>query len=543
MPGLEGPVPVVDTPAEAGELVPPPATQPKPLITWLPAKVRPFLDKANRKFPLFLCAQVLAFIAVMSWSLLLPIRLATINDNDLGWHLRSGEWIVQHHQLPLTDPFSITGGTAPWVAYSWPFSVLIYEVAHNFDLQGIATYSAILWVATVLTCFILFRGQGAGYWRALLLTLISGNIVLRVLSPRPGTFTVLFCILLLHVLLRQRAKNYTKGIWVVPLLLWAWAAVHVQFVYGLFILGLFCLEPVLDRFFLFGERPQPFSFRLWAVTAISFAATLLNPYGFGPYRVIIDFLHQPFLARFVEETSAMSFTLEPHYITLFVTLGGAFALARRKPVRPLWVILLMWSAFCAFRMERDIWLVTTIACAIIASPRPEAEATTAKPVSRRVWVYGSVGILLVVVYSIHILPSNKQMLSLISIRMPLGAVAYIHEHHLTGPIFNDYNWGGFLIYAIPEIPVCIDGRTNVHGQDEVGRSMNTWALHPGWDRDPFLNNAHLVIGPPGAPLIVHLRTDPHFKLLYDDGVGVLLERTSPARVPSGEAPNEKKDSK
>src|SRR6185369_16734408 len=113
--------------------------------------------------------------------------------------------------------------------------------------------------------------------------------------------------------------------------------------------------------------------------------------------------------------------------------------------------------------------------------------------------------------------------------LPVGAVAYVHEHQLSGPLFNDYDWGGFLIYALPEIPVAMDGRTNVHGQDEVGRSINTWWLNPGWDRDPLLNNANLVIGTPRKALTSYLRKDPHFKVLFDDGVAVLFQRVKPGR--------------
>src|SRR4051812_39440497 len=165
-------------------------------------KAREFAGKLDTKFPFSVTLQILAFILVMTWlSLWMPLRVSSINDYDLGWHMRSGEWIMQHHQLPRTDPFSITGGSSPWVAYSWTFSVLTYEIARNFDLQGIAAYSTLVWFATVLLIFMLVRGQGASFWRALALTAIAGNVMPRVISPRPGTITILLFIVLLHVLL------------------------------------------------------------------------------------------------------------------------------------------------------------------------------------------------------------------------------------------------------------------------------------------------------------------------------------------------------
>lgn len=481
------------------------------------------ISQLDSWFPFSISVKVLALVAALSWYSLVPVRLISVDDTDLGWHLRSGEWIMQHHQVPRTDPFSITGAGKSWVAYSWPFSVLIYEIAKNFDLLGVAAYTLFAWVITITAFFALVRGQGASFWRAILLTLIAGSIFQTVISPRPGTITILLFILLFQVLLRERQRGYTDTVWVIPLVTWIWASVHVQFVYGLFVIGLFCIEPILDWLFL-GSAQGPKTTRLWIILAASLVATILNPYGFGPYRVILDFLKQPELAGFVIETRAMSFTMYMDYLVLLLCLGAAFALGRRMPVKPLWAILLLWAAVSAFRMQRDVWLATTIASAVLATfPAKEKPAPRE---SSRLWIYGAVGVVVVVFAMLLRVPSNKDLLALIARRLPVGAVAYIHEHHLSGPIFNGYDWGGFLIYALPELPVSIDGRTNVHGQDEVGRSLNTWLLHPGWDKDPLLQKANLVIGSPWDPLTNHLKTDTHFKVIFQDRTCVLFQRVS-----------------
>jgi len=481
--------------------------------------------RLNARFPFTLSLKVLAFVLAVSWYALLPVRLTSVLDPDLGWHMRSGEWIMQHHQLPHTDPFSATGVGKLWIAYSWPFGVFIYEVAKNFDLLGVAAYTLLAWMATVTAVFILIRGQGAGFWRAIGLTVVVGIIAQIVISPRPGTITILLFIILLHLLLRERQKGYTKTLWFAPPIIWAWSNVHVQFVYGLFLIGVFCIEPVLDRVFLSREHRHKSSARLWAVLAVSAVATLLNPYGFGPYQVILDFIHQPLLGGLVVETMAMPFTTYLDFTVLFITLGAAYALGRRKVVSPVWIILMGWAATSAFRMQRDVWLVGVLAAAIIAE-RPDEEPAPPRE-SSRLWLYGTVGVLIVIFAMLERVPSNKYLLSLIARVMPVGAVAYIHEHHLPGPIFNDYDWGGFLIYAVPDYPVAIDGRTNIHGQDEVIQSHDTWYLLPGWDQNPLLTKANLVVGSPDKPLTNYLRKDPHFKVLYDDGTCVLFQRISP----------------
>src|SRR5690348_1413039 len=58
----------------------------------------------------------------------LVAAMAPVVDLDIWWHLRTGQWVVQHGCVPATDPFSRPGEGQPWVAYSWLFEVLVYEV-------------------------------------------------------------------------------------------------------------------------------------------------------------------------------------------------------------------------------------------------------------------------------------------------------------------------------------------------------------------------------------------------------------------------------
>jgi hypothetical protein len=143
---------------------------------------------------------------------------------------------------------------------------------------------------------------------------------------------------------------------------------------------------------------------------------------------------------------------------------------------------------------------------------------------RFLWPVGSACVALVIAYAVATGPSNKELLGRVADAYPLGAVAYIHEHHLPGPIFNNFDWGGFLIYALPEYPVTIDGRTNVHGQDELVPSMDTWNLMPGWKTNPLLKRANLVIGSPGFALTQGLEMDADFKVVFRDRTAVVFER-------------------
>jgi hypothetical protein len=462
-----------------------------------------------------------ALILLFTWFLFNRPTWSVMNDPDVWWHMRSGEWILQHHQLPHTDPFSLTGAGKPWVAYSWPFGVVIFQIARNWDLLGIVAFTYAAWLSIGLALFALIRSELKSFWWSVALTLPATGIILRNVAPRPGMITILFFLLTLNILLRAR-RGQTQWLWLLPVLIWIWANVHIQFIYGLFIIGVFAIEPLLNRIFRAQEVTTIPARKIWPVLLVCVVATVLNPYGLGPYRVIIDFLKEPKQIKFITEFHSMAFDVWMHYAVLLITLGAGVALGRMKKFEPLWIVLLVWAAVIGFRMERDIWVITFIALTVIA----HSLAQTREPhkEDRRLWLGAALGVLVISVGMLHLQTNNAHLRSLVADQYPLGAVAYIHEHHLQGPIFNDFDWGGFLIYALPEFKVTIDGRTNIHGQDEIERSLRTWQVWPEWNTDPLLAQANLVIGSPKYALVNVLKLDPKWKLVFDDGVAVVFER-------------------
>jgi hypothetical protein len=97
----------------------------------------------------------------------------------------------------------------------------------------------------------------------------------------------------------------------------------------------------------------------------------------------------------------------------------------------------------------------------------------------------------------------------------------IQANHYAGPLYNDFNWGGYLIWAL-RMPVSIDGRAAFYGDQAIDRSIATWGAEPDWNTDPELTKAGVVIGPPKAALTQVLRLDPKFKLVYEDKVAAVF---------------------
>jgi len=107
---------------------------------------------------------------------------------------------------------------------------------------------------------------------------------------------------------------------------------------------------------------------------------------------------------------------------------------------------------------------------------------------------------------------------------PEAAASFVDQHHLPGPLLNDLSWGGFLIWRLPQLPVAIDGRTNVHGDDRIREFYNLWTGKPGWSYDPELARANLVITPRDSAITALLRMDPRFMVAYQDVQAVVFQR-------------------
>jgi hypothetical protein len=105
---------------------------------------------------------------------------------------------------------------------------------------------------------------------------------------------------------------------------------------------------------------------------------------------------------------------------------------------------------------------------------------------------------------------------------PVNAAKFIQKNKISGLLFNHYNWGGFLIWSLPELSVSMDGRSNLHGDMRIERNRRTWWGLPGWNTDPELTQAKVVIGPIDLPLSTLLRTDARFKLCYEDSVAAVF---------------------
>jgi hypothetical protein len=473
-----------------------------------------------------------------------------IMDPDVWWHLRTGQWVAEHHAVPANDPFTAYGQGRPWVAYSWLYEVGLYGLYAWLGLAGVIAYRVAMALAVVAAVHHLIARREPRFLRATLLTGLAVMALAMLFNERPWLFTVLFCTLTLDVVLGLREGRGGSPVWALPVVYALWASLHIQFVYGLFLLGLACATPVLDR--LLSRLPQrtedrgqrtetqalcPLSsvlcpltsaatafsagwWRLVALTAGCALATLANPYHVRVYGVVLEYATQPGPFRFINELKALEFRELPDWVMLGLAGGAAFALGRRRRLSSFDVLLLAAAAFFAFRARRDLWFLVLASVAILS-----ATGLRVVPAAERFPLTGRRLAALAAALAVLIaLTARARGLSAANLErkvagvFPAEAADAVAQHGYAGPLYNDFNWGGYLIWRLPQLPAAIDGRTNLHGDERILRFGATWSGAPGWQDDPDLCAAGVVLAPADTPLSSLLATDPRFRLVHEDAL-------------------------
>src|SRR5688572_21053383 len=166
------------------------------------------------------------------------------------------------------------------------------------------------------------------------------------------------------------------------------------------------------------------------------------------------------------------------------------------------------GAMLGFRARRDAWVVVVAAVAIIGEFRAIAASADlfhfTKP---RVAATALAVVLFTYLIASHREITNKGLQTIVEQRFPVKAANFILENGYPGPLFNNFDWGGYLIWHLRNLPVSIDNRGNVHGDQRIERSLATWSGSPGWHRDPELQKARLVVAEIWRPLVSLLRSD------------------------------------
>lgn len=469
---------------------------------------------------------------------------ALLQDGDTMWHIAAGQWILGHGAVPTQDPFSHTMRGAPWVAHEW-LSEIPLALAH--DSGG--------WTAVVALGALAFAATVGLMARALLrwlepihVVLVSALAVLMTAShllARPHVLAMPLMLVWVIGLVRAREEDRAPSLWLLPVMT-IWANMHGGFTLGIALTLALGAEAVLA-----GWRRQRAgaAARSWGLfVGLATVCALLTPHGAQAFAFTWQVMVEDSFAltRIGEWRSPDFHRFQP----LEAWLLALMALAMHKGLRlpPMRLLLLLGLVHLSLKHIRNVELLGLLAPLLLApafaaqwqrlrGAAPQFDGADrlmrllAKPAEPAALLLAALmlgAITLAVGRGNPPAPPDKIA--------PAAAVRAVKAAGVKGPVFNDYSWGGYLIYA--SVPPFIDGRADVYRDAFMKEYVNAMDLRDSHSLTRLLERHRVewtLLAPDRAAtaLLDHL---PGWRRLYADEHAVVHVKTSIAATDGTAAP-------
>lgn len=457
----------------------------------------------------------------------LAIRQCTLIDPDLWWHLRTGQQIFLARAIPHVDIYSFTKAGSEWVTHEWLSELIIYGL---FRVGGWGLIVSVFSATFTLALLLVYRECDGRPYAAGLAVVLAAAASSPFIGVRPQMITFLFSSIFLKILSGYSQNGKSRRLWwLLPLIL-VWINMHAGFAVGLALILIFMLRLQLDGRGALNKR-------LAILFVSSLALVPVNPSGSRLLLYPLQTLASPSMAQLIDEWASPNFHDSMFYpfAAMLLLLLAALALSNKKATKGETFTLVI-LALGALRSARHIPLFCLFAIPILARQvwGVMEDWSWDKPFTKPQTASRGVGLVFLIVFAIvppglaafRLWDFVKNQKSYEAQKYPLGAVEFIRNRHLEGPIFNEYTWGGYLIGSLyPEYRVYIDGRADVYGDDFMLESVATHDGHLGWRESLRHRDIRTVLISPNAALASLLRTDPSWSRVYEDSQAVIFSRS------------------
>ena len=489
-------------------------------------------------------SSIATFPAAIS-ALLVMLAVLTVRDRfddpDMWWHLRTGQIIATTHHIPQTDLFSYTTNHHFYIAHEWLSQLSIYAAYAFRGYTGLMLWEAGLTAAILVAGFYLcslYSGTPKLGFLGALAIWFFGTIGFSVRPQMLGYLLLVLELLLLH-LGRTRSRRWFL---LLPPLFAVWVNCHGSFMLGLLILAfavIACVTPISFAGVESGHLEARYRNVLIAATVLSFAAVLLNPTGVRQVLYPLQIVwHSPVNLTEVHEWHWLGFDDSRFYalVGIVACIVIPVLLRRARLTLDEWLLLAL-VATQAVRHRRLVFVFGIVAapifCRVLSSLWQERRPQVRHPLADITLILASAFV------SYAAFPSPANLSRQVEAFSPVGAVAFIEQHHLRGPIINAYGFGGYLIWAAPEYPVFVDGRTDIFEWTGVLRRYGDWATRKSPPADLLDQyGVNLCLFAPDSPIVPSLQRLPGWTQVYSDKNAVIFIRTPAATIQGSAHPKE-----
>ena len=448
-------------------------------------------------------------------------------DPDLWWHIKNGADILATHHWPTTDPYSFTVHGQPWMSCEWLCDILLARVSRVGGVLGLDILLIILGSAVMIALYCLGTLRSANSKAGFLAAGLLSSLAFASFTLRPQMLGYLFLVVTMIALEFFRQGRH-RAIWFLPALMLVWINTHGSWIIGLgaifayWICGLkgFELGGIVAKAWTPSERRQ-ISF----VFMLCLAVLPITPYGtrlvMYPFTVASSL---PVSVANVMEWWPMPFNTWAGKLFLLVVIGFLVAqVAYRLSWRLEEFALLLFGVVTAILHMRFVLVFVPFCIPMLA--RIFARWLPAYDRRKEHYALNAVLIAAVVAAMVWFRPTQASVQKKLADSFPVGAVDYIRHHSVPGPMFNAYWFGGYLVWALPERKVFLDGRSELF---EAGGVLSDYVhityLEPGALSVLDHYNVKSCLMENNSPLATVLAVLPQWQRVYSDNTSVLFVR-------------------
>ncbi len=464
---------------------------------------------------------------LISWIVIFAIyAMQPFSDPDTPWHLATGRFILAHHYVPTTDPFSWSMKGKPWITQEWLFETVFAWLAAHLQFVGAWLLYAGIHALTVILLYRLgLRASNEHRLLSALLAVVGTLCGMEFWTMRPQIAS--YALFALFLLIVQHVREGRYGLlWLSPFLIWLWANTHGSATIGVAVLILEAVLSFIPSIGRFRRVPLPrgAACRLVAAAAVGTGLGFVNPNGSKAFTYALLGTNPLMVNNIMEWQSPNFHTAFFKYGILSFLLIVLMLLMGRRNVKIPWRELIFFGGSLAMTLiyQRFMPYLAIAAVPLLAGVLADVLRSWQRPVRLSVCV-SAIAMVAAIGALITQLPRLKGNINthFSQSAYPVAAVTYIKTHHLGSRILNAYNWGGYLIYR--GVPTFVDGRTDIFLHDDVFANylalQNVW-----WNCPDLLQQYHFNVAlfPPGYSIVTYLESQPDWHIAYSDNVAVVL---------------------
>lgn len=473
-------------------------------------------------------------------------------DGDAAWHWRLGEWMLEQRAWIRADAFSHTRAGEAYVSKDWLSEVCIAAAGRWGGWTGIALLAAgvIAGIYSGLWRALVRRGADT-VWTALVVGLaVWCSSVHWIARPHLATHALTaVAAWQLYRFHRDRGCNRQLAIWLIALAV-VWPNVHGAFLNLFILLGIYLLATGIDWWRQPGARADHAARLrvLGGITVACMVASLLNPYGWRLHLHILEFLRTSEVAWFTREWQSPNFHSAgmQGWLAMVGALVMLTVVARPRYSVAEHLMIVVWG-FLALYAVRNVPVFALVVAPIMVEHGsrwwrergPTAGATVWERIHRRWqaaeqaghgagWAVATVVVFVCLAGAGPDLVRNRLATFPMPDRYPVAAVEFLRTNPgaVQGRMFNAYGWGGYLIWALPEHAVFVDGRNDFYGADLLNDYRVLDRAQPGWEQVLARHQVQWTILPRDHPLNALFELAPDWNEVYRDDTTCIYRMAS-----------------